>query len=187
VTDLIPRLGAWLLQLGVILLLLFWMVGAYNRLMRLRNALGLAWGQIDELLVRRAAALEMLEGAVRGSLADEANSLQALLLAQEAQRLAALAVRARPSSAPLVEAWVAADRELASPMARLHSLIEQQPELDASDSVRPARQQMAELAPRLVYARQAFNEAADRLNAALLEWPTRLLVRLFGFMPVARV
>jgi LemA protein len=187
VSELLARLGSSLLQLGLILVLMFWMVGAYNRLMRHRNALTQAWAQIDDLLVRRAAALELLEAAVRDTLVDEVGSLQSLLLAQDKQRLAALAVRQRPSSVPLLAAWVAADLELVSPMARLHALIEQHPELEAGDSVRPARQLLAELAPRLLYARQAFNEVADAYNLALTEWPTRLLAPVFRFRATTRL
>ncbi|MFZ2990825.1 LemA family protein [Ideonella sp.] len=180
-----PVWGGGLLQLALILLLLFWIVGAHNRLMRLRSALGPAWLQIDELLLRRSAALDMLVAAVRETLTEEAGSLQALTVAQDAQRLAALAVRPRPHSAELLQAWLAAERAMVSPLARLHALVEQHPELDASEGVRPARQLLAELAPRLIYARQAYSQPAEAYNAALQEFPTRLLTTLFGFKPAA--
>ncbi|GAA0742143.1 LemA family protein [Ideonella azotifigens] len=183
----VGHVGGWLLELALILVIAFWMVGAYNRLMRLRNALGQAWVQIDELLVRRAAALDMLLAAVREPLADEAGSLQVLMQAQERQRQAALAMRPRPYRALLVAAWVAAERDMASPMARLHALLEQQPTLDEQPGVHASRQQLTELAARLVYARQSFSDAAAAYNQALTEFPTRLLTRLFGFRAAAKL
>ena len=185
--EIAPGLGSGLLELGLILLLVFWALGAYNRLMRLRNALGTAWTQIDELLLRRAGALELLELAARDTLADESTSLQALRQAQDKQRLAALALRVRPSAPQLLAAWAGAELELSSPMARLHALIEQHPELAANQAVRAPRLQLAELATRIGYARQAYSAAADAYNRALTELPTRLLTRLFGFTPSGRL
>lgn len=183
----VPHIGTWLVEMGLIALLLFWAIGAYNRLMRHRNAIAAAWGQIDELLVRRAALLEPLADALREPLEAEATTLAALAQALERQRAAARTVRSRPTQAAALTAWVTAEGGLASPMARIESLVEQHPEVAASDAVRPLRKQLAELAPRLVYARQVFNDAAVAYNAALDEFPTRLLRPIFGFRRTAEL
>jgi LemA protein len=147
-----------------------------------------AWNQVDDGLPRRAVALETLLAAVRETLSEgESGSLSALALAMERERQAALAVRPRPFDAAKVQAWAQAERELASPMARLHALVEQHGELDASDSVRNARTLLADLAQRLNYARQAYNEAANTYNTAWQDYPTRLLVPLFRLRPAARI
>jgi len=65
--------------------------------------------------------------------------------------------------------------------------VEQHPELLHGEAIKPLRQQLAELAPRLVYARQVFNDAADAYNVAVEEFPTKLLVPVFGFKATARV
>lgn len=181
------RLGGWLLELALIFLLLFWMVGAYNRLMRLRQAVGAAWLQIDDLLTRRAVALDALLGAVQEPLTAESGSLQALRQAHESQRQAALAVRVRPSRTALLKGWVEAELALASPLARLNALVELHPELGSVEAVQANRKTLAELAQRLGYARQLFNDAAEAHNTAIGEFPTRLLTRLFGFRHIQRV
>ncbi|MFO1339871.1 MAG: LemA family protein [Burkholderiaceae bacterium] len=172
-----------LLKLGAAAVLLFWVVGAYNRLTRLRGAIGSAWSQIDELLARRATVIDALGGALREPLADEATTLAALAQAEQHQRSAALAVRARPAHAAALMAWVVAEAELASPLARLQALLEQRPGLAGSEQVQPWRQQLAEFAPRLVYARQAFSDAARAYSDALEEFPTRWVARLFSMRP----
>lgn len=183
-------LAGWaplLLKVGGAALLLFWIVGAYNRLVRLRGAIGVAWVQIDELLGRRSSLLESLAAAVQEPLADEGMTLAALSQADQRQRSAALAVRARPSHSPALVAWVLAEAELASPLARLQALLEQRPELAGSEPVLPLQRQLLELAPRLVYARQLFSDAAEAYNAALDEVPTRAVARLFGMRPASRL
>lgn len=174
----------WLLRLGLAAMLLFWVVGAYNRLMRLRGAIGAAWAQIDELLARRSAALGPLLAALQAPLADEAGTLAALQAADARQREAALGVRARPSHPPALMAWVLAEAALASPLARLQALVEQQPALREDEQVQPLLRQLAELAPRLAYARTLFGDAARVYSEAVAEFPTRIVARLFGLRPV---
>ena len=179
--------GPLLLKVGGAAVLLFWMVGAYNRLVRLRGAIGVAWAQIDELLARRSFLLEALADAVREHLVDEGITLTALSQADQRQRAAALAVRARPSHSPALVTWVLAEAELASPLARLQALLEQHPELAGSEPVLPLQRQLVELAPRLVYARQLFSDAVEAYNAALEEIPTRAVARLFGMRAASRL
>jgi LemA protein len=183
----LQALKPWLTRFVLAALLLFWTVGAYNRLLRHRHALAAAWGQIDELLTRRAAALEPLIEHLREPMAAEANTLAALAQALTRQQQAARSVRIRPTAAEALQAWVIAEGELASPLARLSALVEQHAELAGSEAVRPLREQLAELAPRLGYARQLFNDAAEAYNQAIDAFPTRLLTPLFGFKPAARV
>lgn len=179
--------GPLLLKIGGAAVLLFWIVGAYNRLVRLRGAIGLAWAQIDELLARRSFLLEGLADAVRDHLVDEGVTLSALSQAEQRQRGAAMVVRGRPSHSPALVAWVLAEAELASPMARLQALIEQRHDLAHSEPVLPLQRQLLELAPRLVYARQLFSDAAEAYNAALEEFPTRAVGRMFGMRAASRL
>lgn len=175
----------WLLRAVLLAVLLFWVVGAYNRLTRLRSAIGAAWGQIDEQLARRAAALDSLLELVREPLADEVTTLSALAAAQERQQQAARAVRAKPHLAAALQAWQLAESELASPLARLQALLEHRRDFEGAEAVRPLIRQLVELVPRMSYARQGFNDAAAAYNAAVAEFPTRLLQRPFGFRPTA--
>ena len=68
----------WLFQLVLLAVLLAWVVGAYNRLVRLRAAIVSAWEQIVAALVKRSEAMAAVADAVREPLAAEAATLQAL-------------------------------------------------------------------------------------------------------------
>ncbi|HEY6133161.1 MAG TPA: LemA family protein, partial [Rubrivivax sp.] len=63
--------------------LVFWMVGAYNRLVRLRNGIGAAWAQVDKQLNRRAQALPVLLAALREPMSAEGPALDAVAVAQQ--------------------------------------------------------------------------------------------------------
>jgi LemA protein len=180
----------WLVQLAVLAVLVFWVVGAYNRLMRLRNAVAAAWGQVEPALARRSEAMQEVVELVRDPLAAEAGTLQALADADLRTRQAAEAVRTGRSRPEEVSDWVAAEAALASPAARLRALIELQPAL-FQDAVRGARLGPALAAwidaePRIGFARQTFNEAVHAYNQALHQWPTRLITTVFGFTGAGR-
>ena len=167
--------------------LVFWMVGAYNRLVALRNAIGAGWRQVDEVLVQRGAAIVPLVAALRESLAAEQGALEALLAAERQVRSTANALGARPVMANLAAAYVGAETGMASASSRLLALIAQQPELGASEAVAPHRKVLEEAGARLTFSRQLFNDAAAAYNAAARQFPTRLLTRLFGFGTAGRI
>ena len=78
----------WLFQLVVLAVLLAWVVGAYNRMVRLRTAIISAWEQIVAALVKRSEAMAAVAEAVREPLAAEAATLQALAETDAKQRAA---------------------------------------------------------------------------------------------------
>jgi LemA protein len=168
-------------------ILVFWMVGAYNRLVALRNAIGGAFAQVDELLQRRGAAVAPLAATLRTSLAGEQGALDALLTAQMQVQIASEALRAKPMLAPRAAAVVAAESLMTSSSSRVLALLEQHPGLLGDPTVAPLVATVRETSGRLTFARQSFNDAAAAYNAAARQVPTRLLVRLFGFGTAGRL
>jgi LemA protein len=183
--DWLGRYGSWLVELCLILVAMFWMVGAHNRLQRLRQEVNAAWQPIDQLLLRRAGVLGPMLAALRQAMPEEAASLSALDHAHEQQRLAAVAARAQPTRQRRLAAWMAAEREMVSPLARLDGLLSQRSELADHPLVAPGRQHLTEVAEQMQFARQRFNAAAQAYNEAVNEIPTRLVARLFGMRAVS--
>ena len=181
----------WLFQLALLAIVVGWLVGAYNRLVRLRNAIVTAWEQIVAALVRRSDAMTAVAAAVREPLAAEAATLQALAEADAKLRTAADGVRQSRGRIADVSLWVTAEAALSSPASRLRALIELQPALLAEpphgEQLAPALAAWREAEPRIQFARQGFNDAVDRYNRAIHQWPTRLVSMLFRFRPGGRV
>jgi LemA protein len=177
------------MQIGVLLgaaVIVFWMVGAYNRLVALRTRLGAAYAQVDELLQRRAGAVKALAAALREPLAAESPALDALLAAQSQVASAADALRASPVGASQA-ALVAAEAVMASTTSRVLALVEQDPALAAHPDIAPPLATVREAPARLGFARQLYNEAAAAYNDAARQFPTRLLTRLYGFGTAGRL
>ncbi len=175
------------LALVLVAVLAFWMVGAYNRLVALRNAIGSAWQQVHAALRSRGEAVLPLVAGLRGPLASEGAALDAVLVAQSRVGAAADAMAARPVLAALTGALVEAETAMGSSAGRLLALIDLHSELKADAELAPLVKDLREAEPRLGFARQLFNEAVQEYNDAVRLFPTRLLARLFGFGTAGRL
>jgi LemA protein len=173
--------------LALAAVVLFWVVGAYNRLVAQRTAIGSAWARLDEALQQRAAAALPLAEALARPLAAEQGALQSWTAAHALAVQAAVAMTAQPASETNAMAWLSAESALAAASARVFALLDQQPDWSGDETVAPWVAAWREGQGRLPYARQAFNDAAQAHNEALAIFPTRLLAPIFGFRPAGRI
>jgi LemA protein len=173
--------------LGGFALLLFWMVGAYNRLVGLRNTVVAAWTQFDEQLRRRSAVLATLVAALREYLPAEHATFDAALAAEQQLQIAADAVRSKPARAATALNLVTAEGVLASALARLTPPIEQHAPLREDAAIGNALIELHDADLHLGLARRAFNAAVETYNAAVRQFPTRLLAQMFAFDEAGRI
>lgn len=162
--------------------IVFWMVGAYNRLIALRNGIGAAFAQLDEGLKRRGDASVGLIAALRQALTAERGALDALAHASGPLTAAADALRERPASAAASKTLASAEAEFASAGSRVRALAEQQAVLlaDAGNGVAAQLAAWQDADVRIRFARQLFNDAVQTYNAAAQQFPTRWLAWLYG-------
>lgn len=173
--------------LALAAVLVFWMVGAYNRLVALRNAIAKAWSLVDEVLARRGEAVTALVQALREPLAGEHNALDALQAAAAQVRTAAAALSVRPVDPALAAAVVAAESAMSASASRVLALLELHEALRHDAVVAPQAQALRDSASKLGFARQLFNEAAAGYDEAVRLFPTRLLADLYRFRPAGRL
>jgi LemA protein len=179
--------GGQMISLAIAAAIVFWMVGAYNRLVSLRNAIGVAWAQFEEPLLRREQVLTPLLVHLREPLAAEHSALDAVVGALAQLRSAAEAVRARPVQVAAPQAFVVQEAQLAAVLARLLALVDQQPGLRDAAEVAERVAEVQAATQRMASARQWFNDVAASYDAAIRQWPTRALVPWFGFGPAGRL
>jgi LemA protein len=173
--------------LGVVAVLVFWMVGAYNRLVNLRHAIVAAWAQIDEQMRRRGHGVTALVEAVRPRLPEGQVVLDAAVGAEEQLQALAGAVRARPTRRAALHNLATAEGVRVSASARLVALIDEHPALRDEDAVTAALGELRDSDLHLGLARQHFNAAVDHYNEAVWQFPARLLARVFAFEAVERI
>ena len=179
--------GAALYWLGLLAVLGLWMLGVYNRVTALRATILVAWAQVEQALGARAQTLSALLAAVAEPLASETAAVDAVAAAQAQVLIATEALRRRPVAQDSVANLSKADAVLAAVMVRLVALVEQQAPLRADPTVMALLAVLRDLPPRLAFARQGFNYAGIAYNVATQQFPTRLLVSLFGFDHAGRL
>ena len=155
--------------------LLFWIVGAYNRLVRLRGDIVQRFPPVDEQMTLRHGLLQRQIEAVARALPEATPRIDVLRAACQQVEAACTHARKRPGAAGAITSLRLADDILGEARARLPvqsvaglDLSELNAQLTASDAT-------------LAFARRQFNEAVMVYNAAVNQFPTLLIVGLFGF------
>jgi len=165
----------------IVAVLLFWCVGAYNRLVGLRNAIANAFAQIDVQLKRRHDLIPNLVETARKYVSHERETLEAVIAARNQAQTAADHVRAKPTNAKSVGALVVAEHALDGTLARLMAVVEAYPELKADQTLRELSEELTSTENKVAFARQAFNDSVLDYNVAAQQFPTTLISALFGF------
>lgn len=163
--------------------LLFWSVGAYNRLVRLRSQASRAFAPVALQLQRYAeiiAAAQTAYASVDMTIAEGAsNQSWAGLLGALQQLTASLAVaRDRPLKATAIRALAAADEVLQTAWLRVCTDGHGQ---DGAPLPPSLLLQWQDAGLQVQHARIAFGQAVHSYNAAIAQFPARLLAWLFGF------
>jgi len=165
------EIGAWIV--GAVLL--FWTVGAYNRLVALRNAILRGFDPIDAAVVERRALLEQQIDAAASVLVHAAQRLEALRAASRQLEAARTHARAHPGAKGAITSLRLAEEILAEARARV-------PMATATGSeIASLGARIAEHDTALEFARRQFNAAVLEYNAAVRQVPTRLVAAMFGF------
>lgn len=166
-------------------MLMFWAVGAYNRLVRLKNVMANAFGQIDVQLKRRYDLIPNLVEVARKYLQHEQDTLAAVIAARNQARSASDRVASRPGKTDAVIALAAAEQTLDGSLGRLFALAEAYPELKADQSIHELSEELTSTENKIGFARQAYNDAVLDYNNAQGQFPALLIARVFGFAPSA--
>jgi LemA protein len=164
---------------AVVAILAFWIVGAYNRMVRLRTAVVERFAQVDEHYRQRHALLETQVDMLAAALASAAPRLDALRAACRQADAAREHAKARPGAASAVTSLRVADEILAEARARLP--VQAVPGVDLPG----LNSELAVVDTALSFARREFNAAVAAYNEAVAQFPTVLVARLFSFRAAA--
>jgi LemA protein len=165
--------------------LLFWVVATYNRLVRLRNAIANAFGQIDVQLRRRYDLIPNLVEAARRYLAHESQTLEAVIAARNQARAAEQKAAGSPLSGGALGALMGAEQVLGGALGRLFAVAEAYPDLKADRTIRELSEELSSTENRVGFSRQAYNDHVLEFNDAAAQFPALIVARLFGFTPQA--
>lgn len=160
-----------MIGLVIAAVLLLWVISVFNALVAMRNRVQNAWAQIDVQLKRRHDLIPNLVEAVRGYLAHERSVFKSVTQAR-AQAIAAGAN---------LEQRMAAETILSGALGKLMAVVENYPQLRASENVQMLQEQLTSTENRIAYARQCYNDEVMKYNTTQSTFPRNLFASLLGF------
>ena len=157
----------------------------YNRLVTLRNRFENAYAQIDVQLKRRHDLIPNLVETVKGYMAHERQTLEAVIAARNSAVAANATAAGDPANAAAVRAAGQAEGGLNAALGRLLAVSEAYPTLKADAQAGRLMEELTSTENRIAFARQAFNDAVMRYNTARQSVPTTFVAGPFGFASAA--
>ncbi len=172
-----------IIVLVVIALVLFWAVGAYNRLIRLRNTFRNAFAQIDVQLKRRYDLIPNLVETAKAYMKHERETLERVIAARNTAVTANAAAAADPGSASAMQGLMTAEGALSGALSKLFALVEAYPDLKANQNMMQLTEELTGTENKISFARQAFNDSVMTYNTASQQFPTNVIAGMFSFAP----
>ena len=160
-----------LIALAVLALLAIFLVGQYNKLIRLNVAVDESFAQIEVQLKRRADLIPNLVETVKGYAAHESATFEKVVQA-----------RAAATTASTVPDVAAADGMLTQALRGLLAVAENYPDLKASANFLSLQEELATTENKVGFSRQFYNENVRALNTAVATIPSSFFA---GFAKVS--
>lgn len=158
--------------LGVLAVLVFFVIGSYNGLVRLKVQCENAWSDIDVQLRRRYDLIPNIVETVKGYAAHEKGTLEAVINARN---------RAMSAQGPAAKGE--AEGILAGALKSLFALAEAYPQLRAVETFTQLQATLAQIEDTIQNARRYYNAVVRDLNTKIAQFPSNIIAGMFNFKP----
>jgi LemA protein len=153
----------------VVILVAFFFISIYNRLVSGRNAYKNAFAQIDVQLTRRHDLIPNLVETAKGYMKHERETLEAVISARNAAVTGLKAAAANPGDPNAVQQLGGAENALSGALGRLFALAEAYPDLKANQNMMQLSEELTSTENKVAFARQANSIVASSFGFAPAE------------------
>ena len=161
---------ALIVILVIVVLLVLYMIGVYNKLVNSRNKVDNQFSQVDIQLKRRTDLIPNLVETVKGYAKHEENTLKEVIEA-----------RNKAVSATSINEKVDANNQLTGALNKLFALSEAYPELKANENFLSLQKDLKETEDKITYSRQFYNDSAMQFNNIVEMFPSNIVANMFKF------
>jgi LemA protein len=163
----------------VVLGIVSWGTKVYNQMVTLQEGVTSQWGNVETQYQRRADLIPNFVNTVKGAATFEQETLTKVIEA----RAKATQVTIDPTkmTAENLQQFQAAQGELSSALSRLMVVVEQYPELKATQNYRDLQVELEGTENRISVERRKFNETAQAMNTYIKRFPANIIAGMFGF------
>jgi LemA protein len=144
-----------------------WLVGMYNGLVRLKNDIEKAWSNINVLLKQRTDELPKLIASVKGYMKHEKGVLEGVTKARTAFM-----------SAKTMSEKAGADNMLSGALKTLFAVSESYPDLKANENFMQLQSRISGLENELADRREFYNDATNNYNIKIESFPDMFVANM---------
>ncbi|HSY09321.1 MAG TPA: LemA family protein [Candidatus Dormibacteraeota bacterium] len=171
-----------LIVIAVIIIgLIAFVIGGYNKLVTLRNRYKNAYAQIDVQLKRRYDLIPNLVETAKGYIKHERETLEAVTAARNIAYAASKAAAANPGDASAMKNLASAETGLGGTLSRLMMVSEAYPDLKANQNMMQLTEELTSTENKISFARQAYNDSVMTYNTDREVFPSNLIAGMFNF------
>jgi len=156
--------------LAVAVVIVLWVVFAYNRFVTLVNRVKEAWADIDVQLKRRYDLIPNLVESVKGYVQHERGTLEKVTEA-----------RVKAMGATTVAEHAEAENMLSGALKSLFAVSESYPDLKANTNFIELQRELSDTENKIQAARRFYNGVVQELSVALESFPSNIIGKSFGF------
>ncbi len=156
--------------LVVLVILVLWVVGLYNGLIKNKNLMQEAWSGIDVQLKRRHDLIPNLVKTVEGYMQHEKGVLENIAK-----------YRSQSVSATSVAGKAEAENQLTQGLRQLFAVAEAYPDLKANQNFMDLQSKITDTEDQLQLARRYYNGTARNYNIQVTSFPSSLIANKFEF------
>lgn len=160
----------WWIIVVILVLLVLYVISAYNGLVRERNKVKDQWAQIDVQLKKRVDLIPNLVETVKGYAKHEKTTFEDVVKARNAF-----------ASANNVAEEIEANNQITGALNKLFALSESYPELKANENFLSLQADLKDIEEKISYARQFYNDTVLTYNNKVEMFPTNIIANIFGF------
>jgi len=162
------------------LLLVGWVTGNYNSLVRTDEGVNQAWAQVQNQYQRRVDLIPNLVEVVKGYAAHEKEVFEKVAEA----RASVGKIQVTPeilNNPQLFQKFQEAQNNMGSMLSRLLAVAENYPQLKANENFLQLQSQLEGTENRIAVERMKFNQVVQEYNVKVRTFPTSIMAGLFGF------
>jgi LemA protein len=156
--------------IAIVVVVILWIIAAFNGLVTLMNRAKEAWADIDVQLKRRYDLIPNLVEVVKGYAAHESQLFEKVTQA----RAAAMEAKGLAGKAE-------AENALSGTLKSLFAVAENYPVLKASENFLELQRELTDTEDKIQAARRFYNTNVRDLNIKIESFPANLIAGLFGF------
>lgn len=155
---------------GIIVIILIWVIGAYNGFVKMRNKVEEAFATMDVYLKKRYDLIPNLVETVKGYAKHESQTLENVI-----------AARNMAASATTTEGKVAGENALQGTLKSLFAIAEAYPDLKANSNFISLQGQLTEMEGEIANSRKYYNAIVKTFNTKVEVFPSNIIAKLFKF------